>query len=257
MAASILSVSGNSLRRADLVQQVGSFGLDEDDQLRLETLHVLHWDVVDEAVGRGVDGDHLLLDRDRGVLGLLEDLGQAVTAVQLGLRHLVQLGAERRERLEITELGQVGLEGPGHGPHGPDLGRAADPRHRVTDVDGRPDTGVEEVGLEEHLTIGDGDHVGRDVGRDVAGLGLDDRQGGERSSAHGVRQLGRALQQPAVQVEDVAGIGLPAGRTAQQQRQLAIGLGLLRQVVVDDEGVLAVLHPVLADGRAGSTAPGT
>ena len=69
-------------------------------------------------------------------------------------------------------------------------------------------------------------------------------------AAHGVGQLGRALQQPAVQVEHVAGVGLPAGRAAQQQRELAVGLGLLGQVVVDDEGVLAVLHPVLADGAS-------
>ena len=54
-----------------------------------------------------------------------------------------------------------------------------------------------------------------------------------------------------MEVEDVARVGLAAGRAAQQQRHLAVGLGLLRQVVVDDEGVLAVLHPVLAHGAAG------
>ena len=54
-----------------------------------------------------------------------------------------------------------------------------------------------------------------------------------------------------VQVEDVAGVGLAARRAAQQQRDRAVGLGLLGEVVVDDEGVLAVLHPVLAHGAAG------
>ena len=140
MAASILSVSGRFLALPDPAKEVGIGGLHEADQLRLETLDVPHWDVIDETMRRGVDGQHLLLDRDGGVLALFEHLGQAVTPVELGLRHLVQLGAERRERLEITELGQVGLEGPGHGTHGLDLGRAADPRDRVTDVDGRPDT---------------------------------------------------------------------------------------------------------------------
>ena len=66
-----------------------------------------------------------------------------------------------------------------------------------------------------------------------------------------VGQLGGPLEQPAVEVEDVARVGLAAGRAAQQQRHLAVGLGLLGEVVVDDEGVLAVVHPVLADGAAG------
>ena len=54
-----------------------------------------------------------------------------------------------------------------------------------------------------------------------------------------------------MEVEHVAGVRLAARRAAQQQRHLAIGLGLLREVVVDDERVLAVLHPVLAHGATG------
>jgi hypothetical protein len=42
-----------------------------------------------------------------------------------------------------------------------------------------------------------------------------------------------------VQVEHVAGVGLAARRAAQQQRHGAVGLGLLGQVVEDDEDVLA------------------
>jgi hypothetical protein len=66
-----------------------------------------------------------------------------------------------------------------------------------------------------------------------------------------VGELGAALEEPRVQVEDVAGVGLAARRAAQQQRHGAVGLGLLGQVVEDDEHVLALVHPVLADGRAG------
>ena len=89
------------------------------------------------------------------------------------------------------------------------------------------------------------------VGRDVVGLGLDDRQAGHRAAAQLGGELGTALQQPAVQVEHVAGIGLPAGRTTQQQRHGPVRLGLLGQVVEDDQHVLALVHPVLADRRAG------
>ncbi|CAB4945516.1 unannotated protein [freshwater metagenome] len=54
-----------------------------------------------------------------------------------------------------------------------------------------------------------------------------------------------------MQVEDVAGVGLAARGPAEQQRDGAVGLGLLRQVVENDEDVLAGVHPVLADCRPG------
>ena len=66
-----------------------------------------------------------------------------------------------------------------------------------------------------------------------------------------VAQLRGALEQAAVEVEDVAGVRLAARRAAQQQRDLAVRLGLLRQVVVHDERGFAVLHPVLADRATG------
>ena len=56
-------------------------------------------------------------------------------------------------------------------------------RHRVADVDGGADAGVEEVALQEDLAVRDRDDVGRDVGRDVAGLGLDDGDGGQAAPA--------------------------------------------------------------------------
>lgn len=54
-----------------------------------------------------------------------------------------------------------------------------------------------------------------------------------------------------MEVEDVAGERLTARRTTQQQRHGAVGVGLLGQVVEDDQHVLALVHPVLADGRTG------
>jgi hypothetical protein len=65
------------------------------------------------------------------------------------------------------------------------------------------------------------------------------------------RHLGRALEEARVQVEDVAGIGLAAGRAAQQERELAVGDGMLGEVVVDEERVLAVVAEVLAHRAAG------
>jgi hypothetical protein len=54
---------------------------------------------------------------------LLEQLGEAVATLELGLGHGVELRAEGGEGLELTELLQVGLERADSGLHGLDLGR--------------------------------------------------------------------------------------------------------------------------------------
>ena len=187
----------------------------------------------------------------RLVLRLLEQLDQALTALQLGLRRGVQVGTEGGERLQLTVLGEVEAEPAGHLLHRLVLGGATDAGDRDTDVQRRTLAGVEQVGLQEALAVGDGDDVGRDERRDVVGLGLDDRQTGHRAGAQVVGELRAALQQTGVQVEDVTRVGLTARRAAQQQGHGAVGVGLLREVVEDDEDVLALVHPLLADGRTG------
>ena len=54
-----------------------------------------------------------------------------------------------------------------------------------------------------------------------------------------------------MEIEDVSGVGLSAGGTAQQQRHLSVGHGLLRQVVEDDERVHPVVAEKLAHGAPG------
>src|SRR3546814_1661614 len=53
-----------------------------------------------------------------------------------------------------------------------------------------------------------------------------------------------------MQVEHVARIGLAPRRAAQQQRHLAIGDGLLGQIVIDDDGMGTVVAEELAHGAA-------
>ena len=62
---------------------------------------------------------------------------------------------------------------------------------------------------------------------------------------------GCPLQQAAVQIEHIARIRLPAGRTAQQKRHLAICPGVLGEVIVGDEGVPALLHEILTYSAPG------
>ena len=153
------------------------------DQLGEEPLDLVDHDPVDVAVGGRVDLHHLLLDRHRVALGLVERLHEPLAASQrpLGLR--VELGPELGERLELAVLRELELQAARDPAHRRALGVAADPRDRDADVDRRAHAGVEEARLEVDLPVGDRDHVRRDVGRHVTGLGLDHRQSGQRPAA--------------------------------------------------------------------------
>src|SRR5215204_2461376 len=59
---------------------------------------------------------------------------------------------------------------------------ANDATHRDADVHGGTNARVEQVRLEEDLSVGDRDDVRWDVRRNVAGLGLDDGQRRERAA---------------------------------------------------------------------------
>ena len=99
-------------------------------QVALEALHFGNVDVVQVAVGARKDHQHLLFDRQRRELILLEQLRQALAARQLRLRGFVQFGAELRERGQFAILRQVQAQSSGHLPHGFDLRVAADAAHR-------------------------------------------------------------------------------------------------------------------------------
>ena len=107
---------------------------------------------------------------------------------------------------------------------------------------------VEEIGLKKDLAVRDRDYVGRNVGGDVAGEGLNDGQRGERALTV---EAGRTLEETGVQIEHVAGISLATGGALQNERNLAVGDGVLGEVIEYDEGVHAVFHEPLADCGAG------
>ena len=200
----------------DPAQQVGLLGAQADPQVAEELAHALGLDPVEVAAGAGVDRGDLVGDLERFALFLLEHLDQPFAAVQRFLGLGVELGAELGEGLEVAVLGEVEAQLSGDLLHRLGLRVAAHPRDRDADVDRRPHARVEEVGLEEDLAVGDRDHVGRDVGGDVGGLGLDDRQRRQRAAAELVVQFHRPLEQPRVQVEDVARVGLATRRAPQQ-----------------------------------------
>src|SRR2546427_2467683 len=169
-----------------------------------------------------------------------------ISARQLPLRCGIELGPELRERLELAVLRQVEPQPPGDLLHRLDLRVAAHAADRDAGVHRGPDVRIEEIGLEKDLAVGNRDDVRRDVCGAVARLRLDDRQRGQRAAAHFVRQFGRTLEQPAVEIEHVTRIRFTAGRAPEHQRQLSVRRGLLRQVVIHAQRRLFfVVHEVL------------
>src|SRR5688500_11474840 len=189
----------------------------EAEQVALELLHLGDGDVVDVAVRDRVDDRDLLLQGDGLVLRLLHHLGDTLAATQLRLGRLVEVRAELRERGELAELREVGLQALHDRLHRLRLRIATDARHRETRVHRGPDALVEEVGLEVDLAVGDRDDVGRDVRGDVVRLRLDERERGERAATVLLVQPRGALEEARVEIEDVARVRLAAGWTPREE----------------------------------------
>merc|ERR1719367_2465797 len=182
--------------------------------------------LVQEATDTAVDDGDLVLNGHWHVLALLQQLSQPDTSVQQLLGGGVKIGTELGEGGDLTVLGELELHGTGDLLHGLGLGSGADTGHRETDVDGRSDTLVEQLSLQEDLAVGEG------------------------ATSHGVGHLGGTLKQPGVKVEDITGVSLTARGTPEQQGHLPVSDGLLGQVVEDDHSVHAVVTEVLSHGHA-------
>lgn len=148
---------------------------------------------------------------DGRVLTLLQQLGESLSSGQQVPGGLVQVGTERSESGDLSVLGQVQLQGTGDGLHDLGLGGGTDSGDGKTDVDGRSDTLEEELGLQEDLSVGNGNNVGGNVGRDISSLGLNDGKGGQGTGSEALVHLGGTLEQSRVQVEDVTGVSLTTG----------------------------------------------
>ncbi len=179
--------------------------------------------------------------------------------LQLLAGRFVEVGSELRERSQFTVLSQSGTDTTRQLLDDLGLSSTTNTGYRDTGVDGRTDTCVEHGRFQEDLTVGDGNHVGRNERGNVARLGFDDRQSGQRAGLASYGTVGelldilfgnarRTLQQTAVEIEHVARIGFTSRRTTQQQGDLAVCHGLLGQIVIHDQRVFTAVAEVLAHG---------
>lgn len=163
----------------------------------------------------------------------------------------IQIGTELGESSDLTVLGQEELERTSDLLHSLKLGSGSDTGDGKTDVNGWADTLVEELGLQEDLSIGNGNDVGWNVSGHITTLGLNDREGSEGTTTVLVGHLGSTLEETRVEVEDITGVSLTSGWATEKEGHLTVGDGLLGEIVEDDEGVLAVVTEPLTHGGTG------
>src|SRR5262245_52444645 len=89
----LLVLVAHRLGGADVVDHLGVVLLHEREPLGLEPPYRDHREIVQVAVGAGPDRDHLVLDRQRHELSLLQELHHALAAGELRLGGLVEVGA--------------------------------------------------------------------------------------------------------------------------------------------------------------------
>ena len=230
---------------------MGSLGSDSCQVKLFKLRNLASLQLVKETTHTSVKNANLLLSWDGHVLLLLEQFSQLLSSVQELLGGSVEIRTELGEGGDFSVLGQLELEGTGDLLHGLDLGGGTDTGHRETDVDSGADTLVEELSLQEDLTVSDRDHIRGNVGRHITGLGLNDWQRGKGTVAVVLVHLGSTLKETRVEIEDITGVGLTTWGTSEQEGHLTVGDGLLRQIVVDDETVHTVITEVLTDGASG------
>ena len=124
---------------------------------------------------------------------LFQQFRQSFSTAERLLRRGVKIGTKLSKGGDFTVLSQKELEGTGNLLHRFDLSSGTDARHGETDVDSRADTFVEKFGFQENLAVGNGDNVSGDIGGDITTLGLDDGQGGQRTTPVGFIEFGGPL----------------------------------------------------------------
>src|SRR5579862_1169003 len=106
-ANAFLQIVVESLLGCDVVEERGLAGVEVLVEAVFEFADAVDLDVVEEALGSGEEDDDLLLGGKRLELGLLEQFGEALAAVELVLRDLVEVAAELREGGEFAVLREV------------------------------------------------------------------------------------------------------------------------------------------------------
>ena len=151
------------------------------------------------------------------VLGLFQNFHQPVAPFKLPLGGLIQVAPELGKGRQLTKLGHIQLEGPGHLFHGLGLGSPTHPGDGQTHINSRANTGEEQGRFQINLAVCDGDYVSGNVCGDITRLGLDDGQCRERTGTQFIVQFGCPFQKTGMVIKNVTRIGLTARWSPQKE----------------------------------------
>ena len=181
-------------------------------------------------------------------LRLLQDLHQGSSVGELVLRGLIEIGGKLGEDLHLPILRKVNPQGTAGLLHCLLLCGAADTGDRKPDIDRRPLTCKKQVTFKKDLTICDGDYVGRNIGRHISVLRLYDRKRRDGSAAQCIGEVTGALQETAVEIENIAWISLTSRTSAEEQGKCPICHRVLGKIVIDNQHILSAVHEILRQG---------
>ena len=122
----------------DSLAHISVLGVHAFGQLGEKLADALQLDAVEEAFGRGEDLHHLVGERKRFALALVERRHEAFAARERALRVDVEVGAELREGLEVAVLRELELDASCDLLHRRELRVAADAGDGDPDIDRRP-----------------------------------------------------------------------------------------------------------------------
>ena len=118
---------------------------------------------------------------------------------------------------DFSVLSKLQLEGTCNLLHGSDLSRRTDTRHGETNINSWADTLVEKLSLQEDLTVSDGDHISRNIGRHITSLSLNDGECSKRARSMLLVHFGSPLKETRVQIEHITWISFTTWRPSQQK----------------------------------------
>ena len=163
----------------------------------------------------------------------------------------IKIGTELGEGSDFSVLGKLKLHGSSDLLHSLDLSGGTDSGHRETDVNGRSNTLVEKISLQEDLAVSNRDDISWDISGEITSLSLNNWKGSQGTSTVGLVHLSCTLKKTRVEIEDITRVSLTTWWSSEEERHLSISDGLLGKIVVDDESVLAVVSEVLTNGTGG------
>ena len=184
------------------------------------------------------------------IASLLEYLDDTLAERKTRFCIRVEIAAELCKRLQLAILRIEQLKRSRDLLHRLELSAASDTRYRDTGIYSRHNARMEQLGLEEYLTVGNRNYVCRDISRNIARLSLDYRQCGYRASAVLRSNASGTLEQARMEIEYVSRISLSSRRTADKQRECAVGDSMLAQIVINDEHISALLAKILRHSAA-------